>query len=308
MSNNRYMYCTLDTNFVPESIRMLCDTDKCVKAFSDLPNRVLADLQFLPGIHEQKELIEGVRKIYHLTEQWLLVDQHQIKLQPQVSTDAKHFQSHAELSVALYRLCEEAYRYPGWAKEFFGSPAGVWLSCEYERCLLGFENSGLIGEPLLMSKREFAANMAEFWGKQSRGDSRFNNVPIKFWTILLDVDCLAGILFLPDQEETTGRLRAHDKNLQDIYLKHEPNTPTKLVPPFYMLILTASYLAKEDRKFREGIYQDYIKADKRHARAILNNPNLHGVYITPTGDLIDTQSTANLPGSRGKRKKNDFGK
>ena len=77
-----------------------------------------------------------------------------------------------------------------------------------------------------------------------------------------------------------------------------------------MLILTASYLANEDRKdykFRD-IYTDYIKADKRHARAILNNPNLHAVCITPSGDLIDTQSTANLPGSRGKRKKKGFGK
>jgi len=281
VSNNRYTYCALDTNFVPESIRMLCGADECVKAFSDLPTRVLADLQFLPGSNEEKELIEGIREIYHLTEQWLLVDQHQIKLKRQlVSTDAKHFQSHAELSVALYRLCEEVYRYPGWAKEFFGSPAGVWLSCEYEMCLLGFENSGLIGEPLLMSKREFAANMAEFWGKQSRGD----------------------------REETTGRLQANDKNLQEIYPEHKPNTPTKLVSPFYMLILTASYLAKEDRKFREGIYRDYIKADKRHARAILNNPNLHGVWLTPSGNLDNTQSTANLPGSRGKRKKKGFGK
>jgi len=280
VSNNRYMYCTLDTIFVPESIRMLCGADECVKAFSDLPNRVLADLQFLPGSNEEQELIEGITEIYHLTEQWLLVDQHQIKLKPQlISTDAKHFQSHAELSVALYRLCEEAYRYPGWAKEFFGSPAGVWLSCEYERCLLGFENSGLIGEPLLMSKREFAANMAEFWGKQSRGD----------------------------REETTGRLQAPEK-LREIYPKHIPETPSKLVSPFYMLILTASYLARKDNNFKQGIYQDYKKADKRHARAILNNPNLHGVWLTPSGNLDNTQSTANLPGSRGKRKKKGFGK
>jgi hypothetical protein len=131
-----------------------------------------------------------------------------------------------------------------------------------------------------MSKGEFAANMAEFWGKQSRGD----------------------------REETTGRLQAHDKHLQEIYPGHKPNTLTKLVSPFYMLILTASYLAKEDRKFREGIYQDYWKADKRHARAILNNPNLHRVWLTPSGDLTDTQSTANLPGPRlGKRKKKGFG-
>jgi hypothetical protein len=133
-----------------------------------------------------------------------------------------------------------------------------------------------------MSKREFAANMGEFWGKQSRGD----------------------------REETTGRLRADDKKLQEISPEHNPETPTKLVSPFYMLILTASYLANEDRKdykFRD-IYTDYIKADKRHARAILNNPNLHAVCITPSGDLIDTQSTANLPGSRGKRKKKGFGK
>lgn len=27
-------------------------------------------------------------------------------------------------------------------------------------------------------------------------DSRFNNVPIKFWTLLLKIDCLAGVLFL----------------------------------------------------------------------------------------------------------------
>jgi hypothetical protein len=111
---------------VPDSIKALSDTGECVKAFSDLPNRVLANLQFLPGSKEEKELIEGIKEIYHLTEQWLLVDQHQIKLKPQlVSTDGKHFQSHAELSVALYRLCEEAYRYPGWATEFFGSPAGL---------------------------------------------------------------------------------------------------------------------------------------------------------------------------------------
>ena len=281
MSNNPYVYCTLDSSFVPDSIKALSDPGECVKAFSDLPNRVLADLQFLPGSKEEKKLIEGIKEIYHLTEQWLLVDQHQIKLKPQlVSTDGKHFQSHAELSVALYRLSEEAYRYPGWATEFFGSPAGLWVSCEYERCLLGFENSGLIGEPLLMSKREFAANMGEFWGKQSRGD----------------------------QEETTGRLRADDKKLQEIYPEHISETPTKLVSPFYMLILTASYLAKEDRKFREGIYRDYIKADKRHARAILKNPNLHGVWLTPSGNLDNTQSIANLPGSRGKRKKKGFGK
>lgn len=280
MSNNSYVYCTLDSSFVPDSIKALSDLGECVKAFSDLPNRVLADLQFLPGSNEEKELIEGIREIYHLTEQWLLVAQHQIKLKPQlVSTDAKHFQSHAELSVALYRLCEEAYRYPGWAKEFFGSPAGVWLSCEYERCLLGFENSGLIGEPLLMSKREFAANMAEFWGKQSRGD----------------------------REETTGRLQAPEK-LREIYPKHIPETPSKLVSPFYMLILTASYLARKDNNFKQGIYQDYKKADKRHARAILNNPNLHGVWLTPSGNLDNTQSTANLLGSRGKRKKKGFGK
>lgn len=280
MSNNSYVYCTLDSSFVPDSIKALSDLGECVKAFSDLPNRVLADLQFLPGSNEEKELIEGIREIYHLTEQWLLVAQHQIKLKPQlVSTDAKHFQSHAELSVALYRLCEEAYRYPGWAKEFFGSPAGVWLSCEYERCLLGFENSGLIGEPLLMSKREFAANMAEFWGKQSRGD----------------------------REETTGRLPAPEK-LREIYPKHIPETPSKLVSPFYMLILTASYLARKDNNFKQGIYQDYKKADKRHARAILNNPNLHGVWLTPSGNLDNTQSTANLLGSRGKRKKKGFGK
>lgn len=289
MSNNR-LYCTLDTSFVPESIRMLCDTDECVKAFSDLPNRVLADLQFLPGSNEEKELIEGSKEIYYLTEQWLLADQHQIKLKPQlVSTDAKHFQSHAELSVALYRWCEEAYRYPGWARQFFGSPAGVWLSCEYERCLQGFKNSGLlkgfknsglIGEPLLMSKREFASNLAESWGKHERGD----------------------------REETTGQLQVHDKNFQEIYLEHKPNTPTELVSPFHMLVLTASYLAKVDKKFKEGAYRDYIKANKRHARAILNNPNLHAVWITPSGDLIDTQSTANLPGSRGKRKKKGFGK
>ena len=300
MSNNPYVYCTLDSSFVPDSIKALSDTGECVKAFSDLPNRVLADLQFLPGSKEEKKLIEGIKEIYHLTEQWLLVDQHQIKLKPQlVSTDGKHFQSHAELSVALYRLCEEAYRYPGWATEFFGSPAGLWVSCEYERCLLGFENSGLIGEPLLMSKREFAANMAEFWGKQSRGDSRFNNVPIKFWTILLDIDCLASILFLPDQEETTGRLRSPEK-LREIYPEYKPGTPVKYV--------TASYLANVNLEFREGIYQDYIKADKRHARAILNNPNLHQVWLTPSGDLTDTQSTANLPGPRlGKRKKKGFG-
>lgn len=280
MNKNRYMYCTLDTSFVPESIRMLCGTDECVKAFSDLPNRVLTDLQFLPGSKEEKELIEGIRGIYHLTEQWLLVDQHQIKLKPQlVSIDAKHFQSHAELSVALYRLCEEAYRYPGWAKEFFGSPAAVWLSCEYERCLLGFENSGLIGEPLLMSKREFAANMTEFWRKQSRGD----------------------------REETTGRLQAPEK-LQEIYPEHKSNTPTKLVSPFYMLVLTASYLARKDKKFQAGIYQNYWKADKRHARTILKNPNIHRVWLTPSGDLDNTQSTANLPGSRlEKRKKKGFG-
>ncbi len=280
MSNNPYVYCTLDSSFVPDSIKALSDTGECVKAFSDLPNRVLANLQFLPGSKEEKELIEGIKEIYHLTEQWLLVDQHQIKLKPQlVSTDGKHFQSHAELSVALYRLCEEAYRYPGWATEFFGSPAGLWVSCEYERCLLGFENSGLIGEPLLMSKREFAANMAEFWGKQSRGD----------------------------REETTGRLRAPEK-LREIYPEHKPNIPTKLVSPFYMLILTASYLARKDDNFKQGIYQDYIKADKRHARAILNNPNLHGVWLTPSGNLDNTQSTANLPGSCGKRKKKGFGK
>ncbi len=285
MSNNRYIYCTLDTSFVPESIRMLCGTDECVKAFSDLPNHVLcvlADRQVVPKSNEEKELIEGIREIYYWTEQWLsyyLLEQHQIK-QQLVSTDGKHFQSHAELSVALYRLCEEAYRYPGWAKEFFGSPAGVWLSCEYERCLLGFENSGLIGEPLLMSKREFAANMAEFWGKQSRGD----------------------------REETTGRLQA-PRNLREIYPKHIPETPSKLVSPFYMLILTASYLARKDYKFKQGIYRDYIKADKRHARAILNNPNIHRIWLTPSGDLDNTQSTANLPGSRlGKRKKKGFGK
>lgn len=294
MNENRYTYYTLDTNFVPESIRMLSGTDECVKTFSDLPNRVLADLQFFPGIHEQKELIEGIKELYYLTEQWLLVDQHQIKLKSQlVSTDAKHFQSHAELSVALYRLCEEAYRYPGWAKEFFGSPAGVWLSCKYERCLLGFENSGLlkgfknyrllIGEAPLMSKRKFASNLAEFWGKDERGD----------------------------REETIGRLQVHDKNFQEIYAEHKPDIPTKLESPFHMLILRASYLAKEDRKdvkFRQGIYRDYIKANKPHARAILNNPHLHGVCITPSGDLIDTQFTANLPGSRlGKRKKKGFG-
>jgi hypothetical protein len=257
-----------------------------VKAFSDLPNHVLcvlADRQFVPRSNEEKELIEGIREIYYWTEQWLsyyLLEQHQIK-QQLVSTDGKHFQSHAELSVALYRLCQEAYRYPaGWATEFFGSPAGVWLSCEYERCLLGFENSGLIGKPLLISKREFEANMGEFWGKQSRGH----------------------------REETTGRLRAPEK-LREIYPEYKQGTPVKHVSPFYMLILTASYIANVNRQFREGIYRDYWKAEKRHARAILKNPNIHRIWLTPSGDLDNTQSTANPPGSRlEKRKKKGFGK
>ena len=33
--------------------------------------------------------------------------------------------------------------------------------------------------------------------KLAIGDLRFNNVPIKFWSVLLNIDCLAGILFLP---------------------------------------------------------------------------------------------------------------
>ncbi len=32
------------------------------------------------------------------------------------------------------------------------------------------------------------------------GDLRLNNVPIKFWTMLLNIDCLAGILFLQQQK------------------------------------------------------------------------------------------------------------
>jgi hypothetical protein len=267
---------------VPDSIKALSDLGECVKAFSDLPNRVLADQQFLPGSKEEKELIEGIREVYYWTEQWLsyyLLDQHQIK--PQLgSTDGKHFQSHAKLCMARYRLCEEVYRYPGWAKQFFCSPAGLWLTCEYELCQGGLENCGLIGGAVLVSKTEFAANMAQFWGKQSRGE----------------------------KGETTGRLREPEK-LREIYPGYKPGTPVEHVSPRHMLILTASYLAGVDSKFRYGVYQDYWKAGKRHARAILNNKNLGRVCITPWGDLIDTQSTANLPGSRlEKRKKKGFGK
>jgi hypothetical protein len=279
--NNNYIYCTVDPTFVPPSVQALSDIGECVKAFSDLPNRVLADNYIVPGSENEKQLFEGIRQIYYWTERWLsyyLLDKHEIKPQL-VSSDGKNFKSHAELSVALYRLCEEAYRYPGWAKDFFRSPAGLWFSCEYERCLLGLENSGLIGVPLQVSKRKYEATITEYWGKQSRRD----------------------------REEITGTFG--DPQKREIYLGKQSGTRTKLASPFYMLILTATYLAKVGLKFREGVYQDYCKAVKRHARAVLNNPNLHGVCLTSSEELIDTQSNANLPGSRlGKRKIKGFGK
>ncbi|MBW4503944.1 MAG: hypothetical protein KME57_31400 [Scytonema hyalinum WJT4-NPBG1] len=280
MSNNTYMYCTLDPNFVPDSIKAMSDLGECVKAFSDLPNRVLAENQILPGSENEKELIEGIREIYYWTKLWLscdLLNQDQIKSQLE-STNGKYFKSHAKLSVALYRLCEEAYRYPGWATDFFGSPAGLWFSCEYEKCLLGLENSGLIGVPLEVTKDKYKANMTKYWGKQGRGD----------------------------RAETTGILGNPIK--REIYPGQKSGTPTKFASPLYMLILTATYLAKVDCKFREGVYRKYGSAVKCHARAA-GNPNLHSVRLTPSGDLINTQSTANLPGSRlGKRKKKGFEK
>lgn len=282
MNNNSYVYCTLDPSFVPASVKALSDLAECVKAFSELPNYVIAVKQVLPGSDNEKELIERIREIYYWTERWLscyLLDQPQIKPHL-ISSNGKHFQSHAELSVALYRLCEELYRYPGRARDFFLSPAGLWLSCEYEGCLLGLENSGFIGVPLQTTKEKYKANITKYWGKQGRGD----------------------------REEITGILG--DPQKHEIYPGQKPGTSTEFVSPFYMLILTAIYLAKVDLKFREGVYQDYRKAVKRHARAVRDNPNLHSVcLITASGDLINTQSTANLPGSRlGKRRKNGFGK
>jgi hypothetical protein len=58
-----------------------------------------------------------------------------------------------------------------------------------------------------------------------------------------------------------------------------------------------------DGTSRATLSYRYQKTTKRHARAILNNKNLGGVCITPSGDLIDTQSTANLPGSRLRKRK-----
>jgi hypothetical protein len=288
MSKNRYIYCTLDANFVPDNIKTITDLFECVNGFSNLPNLVLAKLQVFPGSDEEKQLIEGVKEIYSWTERWLSYyllssenkeKQDQIKSQL-LSTDGKHFQSYAEVSVALYRLCEEAHRYPGWAKQF-DSPAALWFSCEYERCWLGLENSGLIGVPLPMSKREYAANTAKFWGKQGKGD----------------IEETLGLFGNPEQRET------YPKD------KPESGVATKLASPFYMLILTASYLAKVDTKFREGAYRNWMKADKRHSRTILNDRHLHSVFLTGSGNLITTQSTVNMPGSRlEKRRNKGFGK
>ncbi len=288
MSNNSYVYCTLDSSFVPDSIKALSRIGDCVKAISDLPNRVLTDLQFLPGSPEEEELIEGIKQIYYWKERWLsyyLLDQHQLKSHL-LSTDGRHFKSHAELSVAYYRLCEEAHRHPGWTQQF-ESAAGLWFTCEYQMCREGLENSGLTGTPCLISKREHVSNKAKFWGKTGREDTQETT----------------GLFGNP--EKIVGDPKELVANPQKpIYPGgYKPGMPVKTISPFEMLLFTAFCLAKVDTKFRQKLYRDYQKTTKRHARAILNNKNLGGVCITPSGDLIDTQSTANLPGSRLRKRK-----
>lgn len=298
MSKNNKIYYTLDPNFVPDSIKALSDLTECVKVFSDLPNRVLTDIQWLPGSHEEKKIIEGIREIYYWTEQWLsyyLLDKHQIK--PHLlCTNGKHYNSHAQLSVALYRLCVEAYRYPGWARDFFCSPAGVWLSCEYESCLLGLENAGLIGKPLIVSKEQYKVTIDLFW-KNREGDYACEFTPKnrkeleQYW-----------------EQQRQEREKRKIKLAND-FPEKQSEVIVKSAAPFYMLMLTAFYLAEKDPKFREGIYQDWIRANKRHASNIKRNKNLHSIYLTPFGEPINTQSNANLPGSRpNRRRKQAFGK
>ncbi|XWK90043.1 MAG: hypothetical protein U7127_08350 [Phormidium sp.] len=291
MNNNSYIYYTLDSSFAPESIRTLTDLAECVKVFSDLPNRVLTDLQWLPGSPEEKKIVEGIREIYYWTEQWLsyyLFDQKQIKSHL-LSTDGKHFQSHAQISVAQYQLCIEAYRYPGWARDFFCSSAGVWLSCEYESCLLGLENAGLIGKPLIVSKEQYKVTIDQFW-KNRDGDYTSEVVPKN-----------------PKKQKQLWEKQRQEREkrkikLADGFSEKQSDVVVKSASPFYMLMLTAFYLAEKDPKFRE-VYQDWIRANKRHASNIKRNKNLHSIFLTSFGEPIDTQSNANLPGSRLKKRR-----
>lgn len=280
MNTEKFIYQTLDPSFVPDSLKNLSDLSQCLKMFSDLPQIVLED--FILSSDNEKELIKGIKEIYYWTKCWLscdLLDEHSHKSHL-LSTNGKHFQTHAEVSKRMYELCKEVYKYPGggWATKYFHSPAGLWLSCEYEKCLLGLENSGLIGTPLCVSKRQYQANMYEYWGKQERGESK----------------------------EIIGLFE--DPNKLEISPEQESGIPMKLVSPYHMLLLTVSYLAKENIQFREGTYRNYQKAVKSHARYVLKTRNLGGVYLA-NEELINTQSTANLTDCTFlKRRKNKSGK
>ncbi|MDM3852153.1 MAG: hypothetical protein PT119_19795 [Aphanizomenon gracile PMC627.10] len=271
MNTEKFIYQTLDPSFVPDELKNLSDLSECIQNFSQLPKIVLKD--FLPSSDQEQELIKGIKDIYYWTERWLYCDLlHQNSLKSYLlSTSGKHFKTYKEVSKTVYQLCQEVYDYPaGWATKYFRSAAGLWLSCEYEKCLLGIENSGLTGKPIFVSKRQYQANMYKYWGKQGRAKSKE----------------IIGVF--------------EDPNKSEIYPDNKFGVPMELVSPFHMLILTVSYLAKgnsiENITFREGTYRNYQKAVKNHARYILKTTNLQGVYFA-YGELINTQSTANLPGS-----------
>ena len=96
-------------------------------------------------------------------------------------------------------------------------------------------------------------------------DLRLNNIPIKFWTMLLDADCLAGILFL--------RESLRNRSTIEIIRKPEPDQKKRLQQLHKLLIEPISHLLPTD-------------------------PNAHVIFI-PQGELFSVPFPA-LQDNKGK--------
>ena len=87
-------------------------------------------------------------------------------------------------------------------------------------------------------------------------DLRLNNVPIKFWTMLLNIDCLAGILFLRKSRSTAlvnlnkaRHNKIKSKELKPVSIKYsnKPSVQVYITPELKYILELAIGLAQADR-------------------------------------------------------------
>ncbi|MGE5659582.1 MAG: hypothetical protein ACM37W_23555 [Actinomycetota bacterium] len=232
--------------------------DTYIKAFGYLPDFILKANHILPSNLEGnfRRLLNHCREVFKAIQEWILHFERQsnnplISDPPDLYFSWKiDFKSHAQEAWALLNLCQEIVKrapFLGKESQEFPIATELWWSCHFERLQEAFFRNGIISQ------------RAERHGKQSCCDEALKRIQEDFNTL-------------------------HQRR----FANSSQIDPTQIVTwdaTEEALRLWAEYLAQIDTEFRQKIYPNYIKIQKRLFRSVRNNPNLQLMVLEPDDSL-----------------------